>query len=180
MAQKKNKPETAVFDIIIYAMMIAAVVYVIVQSVMGNNGRLHFKLTLGIWILAAVAVADYAAPMAQRKLDGLGPRVLCLYGLYAVADAAMFVCLYIFVINVGLAKEPLHYVFLGLGALLFAGKTVAYKAFERAKLLQELETEEAKPDDWDLGRDEGLSDDILVDTMNEDDIQVLIYRDKKQ
>ncbi|MCM1308961.1 MAG: hypothetical protein NC223_10225, partial [Butyrivibrio sp.] len=96
MARKKTKAETALFDIIIYAMMIAAVLYVIVQSILGNNNRLHFKLTLGLWILAAVAVTDFIAPLFQGKLDGLSPKASLMYGVYAAADAAMFVCLYIF------------------------------------------------------------------------------------
>lgn len=180
MTQKKTKAETALFDIIIYAMMIVAVLYVIVQSVMGNNNRLHFKLTLGLWILAAVVVTDFIAPFFQGRFDGLSPKASYMYGVYAAADAAMFVCLYIFIINVGLSKEPLHYVFLGGAALLFVGKTVAYKAFEGAKLRQDIEKENIKPDTWEFEQGENSTDDIFVDTLDEDDdIQVLIYRDKK-
>ncbi|MCM1308607.1 MAG: hypothetical protein NC223_08415, partial [Butyrivibrio sp.] len=109
------------------------------------------------------------------------PKASLMYGVYAAADAAMLVCLYIFIINVGLAGEPLHYVFLGLAVLLFAGKTVAYKAFEGAKLRQDIERENIMPDALDFERGGGDSDDIFVDTLGEDeDIQVLIYRDKKQ
>lgn len=181
MTQKKTKAETALFDIIVYAMMIVAVLYVIVQSVMGNNNRLHFKLTLGLWILAAVVITDFAAPFFQNKFDGLSPKASCMYGVYAVADAAMFVCLYLFIINVGLAKEPLHYVFLCAAVLLFVGKTIAYKAFEGAKLRQDIEQENIKPDTWEFEREEGGTDDIFVDTLEDDeDIQVLIYRDKKR
>lgn len=181
MAQKKTRSETALFDIIIYAMMIVAVLYVIVQSVMGNNNRLHFKLTLGLWILAAVVVADFIAPLVQGKFDGLNRKASYMYGIYAAADAAMFTCLYVFVINVGLAKEPLHYVFLGVSAMLFVGKTIAYKAFEGAKLRQDIEQENIAPEAWKFEQDENSADVIFVDTLeDDDDIQVLIYRDKKR
>lgn len=181
MAQKKTRSETALFDIIIYAMMVVAVLYVIVQSVMGNNNRLHFKLTLGLWILAAVVVADFIAPLIQGKFDGLNRKASYMYGVYAAADAAMFTCLYVFVINVGLAKEPLHYVFLGGAAMFFAGKTIAYKAFEGAKLRQDIEQENITPDALEFEPDGNGTDDIFVDTLEEDDdIQVLIYRDKKR
>lgn len=178
MEQKKTKAETSLFDIIIYAMMIVAVIYVIVQSVMGNNNKLHFKITLGIWILAAVIVTDFVAPFVQKKFDGLDRNAFGMYGLYAIADGAMFVFFYIFVINVGLAKEPLHYVALGLAAMLFVGRTFAYKAFEKARDeltgVRAAQTESGGSDASEYDYEE--SD---VDISEDDGLQILIYRDKK-
>ena len=59
MAGNDKKTGSNPVDIIVYGMMIAAVVYVIVQCILGNNDALYFKIVLGIWIVVAVAVADY-------------------------------------------------------------------------------------------------------------------------
>ena len=50
MAGNDKKTGLNPVDIIVYGMMIAAVVYVIVQCILGNNDALHFKIVLGIWI----------------------------------------------------------------------------------------------------------------------------------
>ena len=48
MAGNDKKTGSNPVDIIVYGMMIAAVVYVIVQCILGNNDALHFKIVLGM------------------------------------------------------------------------------------------------------------------------------------
>ena len=80
MSRKEKKS----FDIIVYAMMILAVIYAIVQSVLGNNQELHFKLTLGIWILAAVVISDFVEPMVNREFDAMNEQELKKFLPYAI------------------------------------------------------------------------------------------------
>ena len=72
------KQKTRLFDIIIYAMAVVAVVYVIVQTVLGNNQELSFKITLGIWILAAVIIIDFVEPFLNKNFD----NQRCIFIIY--------------------------------------------------------------------------------------------------
>ncbi len=112
------------FDIITYIMMILAVIYVVIQSVSGNNNRLYFKILLGIWILAAVVLNDYAEPALNGDFNRMGIGMLRLYLAYAVTDAAAYAFLYIFVINAGMFKEPVHYIFFAAGMTLMLAKSI--------------------------------------------------------
>jgi hypothetical protein len=125
MSRKEKKS----FDIIVYAMMILAVIYAIVQSVLGNNQELHFKLTLGIWILAAVVISDFVEPMVNREFDAMNEQELKKFLPYAITDAGAYICVYMFVVNAGMYKEPVHYVFLVLGLILFVVKGMLWNGF---------------------------------------------------
>lgn len=119
------------FDMIIYIMMIIAVIFAIVQSMIGNNNSLGYKIALGVWILIAVVLNDFVEPFINNKFKDITTYKLGQYSLYAILDAAAYACLYAFVINVGLTKEPIHYIFLGIGIVLFIFKTMALKAFDK-------------------------------------------------
>ena len=101
-----SKKEKKSFDIIVYAMMIVAVIYAIVQSLLGNNQALHFKITLGIWILAAVVLSDFVEPMVNKEFDNMGEAELKKFLPYAITDAGAYICIYMFVVNAGMYKEP--------------------------------------------------------------------------
>ena len=90
MADKK-KSAVGVLGILVYAMMIIAVIYVLVQAILGNNGTLAFKLILGVWILAAIVIMDFVEPMAGHRFDSLPAASLKWYIMYAVMDGAMYI-----------------------------------------------------------------------------------------
>ncbi len=175
MAEKNNKSGGGFFDIIIYGMMIVAVVYVIIQCILGNNNAVHFKLTLGIWIILAVAVADFIGPVVTGRFGNIPSKGAQLYTVYALMDALMYTGLYMFVINISMTKEPLHYIFLGISAALFAAKTVVYNKFQtilkETAVAEMIDKEEAEDDE----------DNIEVDTLDEDDsddLKIIVYRNK--
>ena len=93
-----------------------------------------------------------------------------MYLLYAVCDAASYACFYIFIINIGLTKEVLHYVFLGIAVLLFAGRLVFYNIFRGME--DEVQEKDGVPHE---------PDDVMVNTLDEnDDIRVMIYRERNK
>lgn len=125
-----DKEEKVSFDLIIYAMMIVGVVYAIIQSLLGNNNEFHFKLTLGIWILAAVILTDYVEPAINKEFDSMSSKKIGHYVIYAILDAFAYVFMYLFVINIGMFKEPFHYIFLMVGGILFIIKVAVFKTFK--------------------------------------------------
>ena len=124
------KQRERLFDIIIYAMAIVAIVYVIVQTALGNNRELSFKIILGIWILIAVIILDFVEPFICRRFDNLSFRKMLLYGGYGLCSSMGCMSLYIFIINVRYVKEPVHYIFLGASLLLFVGRFVLKNIFD--------------------------------------------------
>ena len=154
----KNKKFS--FDIIVYSMMIVAVIYAIVQSLSGHNNEIYYKLILGIWILLAVVLSDFVEPMINRTFEEFSGRQV-----------------YIFVINVGIYKEPFHYIFLAAGVLLFILKFILYKKFEkkdnRENRIDEIlkkereEEEELRKARFEYEKED---DDVEVDTLDDEDI----------
>lgn len=170
--KKENKSNF--FDIIIYGMMIVAVIYIVIQTILENNGELSFKITLGIWILAAVIINDYVEPLVNKVFDDISAKKGGIYLLYAVCDAASYACFYIFIINIGLTKEVFHYVFLGIAILFFIGRLVFYNLF------QGIEDEAGESEKGNNNAIDDM-DDVMVNTLDEnDDIRVMIYRERNK
>lgn len=132
-----NGKEKKSFDVIVYSMMIVAVVYAIVQTMLGHNNDISFKIILGLWILIAVTLTDYVEPMVNKSFDDMTSVKIKQYAGYAVADACAYICLYMFVINAGYFKEPVHYVFLLFGIILFAVKSMIYKQFRKKDIIED-------------------------------------------
>ena len=176
----KKEGKLNLFDIIVYAMMVVAVGYIIIQTILGNNSELSFKITLGIWVLAAVIVSDFVEPMATKVLDNISFKRGLYYVMYSIFDASSYISFYIFIINIGLTKEILHYVFLGLAIIFFIARILLHTMYENC---------ESESDDEEL---ENL-DDIEVNTLDasdtaishvvkndDDDMKVLIYRSRNK
>lgn len=173
---KKN--DSSFWDMVVYAMMIAAVIFVVVESILANNAKLHFKIILGIWVLVAVTVADFVGPMVTGKVVLKGEKPALLYTIYAIADAFAYMGLYIFIINVGYTREPWHYVFLGLAVVMFIAKTFLYGKYrsETVRYTREVVREVEENDDID---------DFEVDNLSLDDeddfgLKEIIYREKNR
>ena len=195
-------------EMIVYAMMVVAVIYVIVQSILGNNSELHFKITLGIWILAAVVISDFIAPMLDKRFEKVGEKAAMLYLGYAIMDALAFTGVYIFIINVNMTKEPLHYAFLAFSVILFLMKTLIYNKYQ-VESGKNMEAAFAEEEDWesesadevadetdesreDNGDDESREgeqetsenlDDIEVNTLDleeEEEIKEMIFRKREK
>lgn len=162
-------------DIIIYSMMIVAVGYIIVQTILGNNGETSFKITLGVWMLGAVIVLDFIEPLICKTFDKITGRAAAVYGLYAVFDAVAYVSLYIFIINIGYTKEPIHYIFLGVAIVFFIGRIFFGTVYKGIKdEAPEIKEQEQEPEPEILEED-----DVEVNTLSEedeDDIKVMVFR----
>lgn len=184
-------------NLIVYAMVLVAVVYSLIQGLLGNAGTMHFKITLGIWIAAAVFVIDFVAPLIRGELFSGTYRKNLMYILYAVADAAMYVFLYIFVINITMSREPVHYVYLGVAAVMFPVRVILYRMYtgtsdeesEAAKLPDEDDEAAKLPDEDDEAAkltDEPVTEDISLeaDDVSEgecaQEINEMIYRERKK
>ena len=162
-----DKKEKRSFDIIVYSMMIVAVIYAVIQTILGNNHELHYKLVLGLWILAAVTLNDFIDPMVTGKFDTIREDRIKYFMLYSIADAGAYACLYIFVINVNLFKEPMHYVFLVIGIVLFVVKSSLFTKIS------------VKPANKTVEKD-FEEDNFEVNTLgDDDDLQVYKYRHRK-
>ncbi len=173
MAGNDKKAGSNPVDIIVYGMMIAAVVYVIVQCILGNNDALHFKIVLGIWIVAAVAVADYIGPVMSGKLSGVSDKVLKLYMISSILDAAAYMGFYVCIINISKTGEVLHYLFCGFGVICYISHLILNSKFNKLTGREALEAEESEAVIEE--------DDIEVDTLSEEDeeeIKEIVYRHK--
>ena len=184
-------------NLIVYAMVLVAVAYSLIQGLLGNAGTMHFKITLGIWIAAAVFVIDFVAPLIRGELFSGTYRKNLMYILYAVADAAMYVFLYIFVINITMSREPVHYVYLGVAAVMFPVRVIFYRMYtgtsdeesEAAKFPDEDDEVAKLPDEDDEAAklpDEPVTEEISLeaDDVSEgecaQEINEMIYRERKK
>ena len=176
MTGKENKSNF--IDIIVYAMMLVAIIYIIVQTILNNNGEASFKITLGLWMLGAIIISDFVEPLICEEFDNMTAKAAALYGLYAVSDAVAYTSLYIFIINIGYTKEPIHNIFVGIAAVFFGLRILfscMYKK-EKKRLVPEVKKDEA-----DETKESIEEDDIEINTLSEedeDDIKVIVYRNR--
>lgn len=180
----KKESKINLFDVVVYSMMFVAVIYIIIQTILGNNNELSFKITLGIWILAAVVVSDFVEPFVNKVFDNIPFQRGMYYVIYSVLDAASYMSFYIFIINIGLTKEVLHYVFLGLAILFLAGKFLfrnMYEGYRREET--DMDSEDFEINTLDESNDEqpvAIKKESQKDNNEEDDLKVLIYRSRNK
>lgn len=176
------------FDIIVYAMMIVAVGYIIVQTLLGNNNELSFKITLGIWIVAAVVVGDFIEPYVGKVFDDISFKKGLYYIIFAVTDAAAYMCFYVFIINIGFTKEILHYVFLGLALVFLMGKILFKRMYENVELTESatsVKTDSLDSDDFEVNTLDNFRTDNSVESYinnkeDDEDVKVMIYRKRNK
>lgn len=171
---EKKKSSASVLDVIVYAMMIIAVIYVLVQAILGNSGTLAFKVTLGVWILMAIIIMDYIEPVAGHRFDSVTADSLGWYTAYAITDGAMYMCLYVFVINVSMVKEPVHYIFLAVSIALWFVRLIFFNRYRAS-----VEAAARKDDSviTEIGDIDKLPDD---DNAGADDLKEMIYRERNK
>ena len=173
MTNKENKSNF--IDIIVYAMMVVAVIYIVIQTLLNNNGETSFKITLGLWLLGAIVISDFVEPLICEDFDNMMKKEAMFFGLYAVADAVAYVSLYIFIINIGYTKEPIHIIFVGIAVLFFGLRILFSHFYKNAKMVvAPAATQPVK---------EALADedDIEINTLSEEDddnIKVMVYRSR--
>ena len=184
MRNMKKESKINLFDVVVYSMMFVAVIYIIIQTILGNNNELSFKITLGIWILAAVVVSDFVEPFVNKVFDNIPFQRGMYYVIYSVLDAASYMSFYIFIINIGLTKEVLHYVFLGLAILFLAGRFLfrnMYEGYRREET--DMDSEDFEINTLDESNDEqpvAIKKESQKDNNEEDDLKVLIYRSRNK
>lgn len=184
----KKEAKINLFDVIVYSMMVVAVIYIIIQTILGNNNELSFKITLGIWILAAVVVSDFVEPLVNKVFDNIPFQRGMYYVIYSVFDAASYMSFYIFIINIGLTKEILHYVFLGLAIIFFVGRFLfrnMYEGYRREE--SDMDSDDFEVNTLDESEDEQpvaikneSQKDAKKDITEDDDLKVLIYRSRNK
>lgn len=163
-----SKEGNGIYDIVVYIMMAMAVVYVIIMAIVGKSDATTFKTILGIWIIMAVSIADFAGPSLSGKLDNVTLAAYKCYVCYALCDAVFYMGVYMFVINLRHAAEPLHYVFFGIGLVFYGIKVVFFNRFNA--YLEKVIQKDCLYEN---------SDDVEIDTLSDDDeLKIIIYREK--
>ena len=130
--QSEENGKGSVYDIIVYAMMILAVIFIIVQTFTGHFTGLGFRVSLGAWILIAVGISDFIGPMQCGELDGYEQWQLYRYVFACILDALAYMCVYIFIIFIGEYKDWVHYLYLGGAVLLFAIRAVVNRSIAKS------------------------------------------------
>lgn len=178
---KKKQSESKIFDIIIYSMMAIAVLYVLIQTKIGNNNEMYYKISLGIWIIAALVINDFVEPKVRGRFEQMKEYKLQIYLMYAITDAAAYGALYLFIVNIGFFQEPIHYLFLGIALILFLVRARLERKYKSltdgaSQIIQELKD---KPGYLE---EEVIEDDNFeVNTLDEeDDMKVFIVREKRK
>ena len=144
----------------------------------------------------------------DKRFEKVGEKAAMLYLGYAIMDALAFTGVYIFIINVNMTKEPLHYAFLAFSVIMFLMKTFIYNKYQvesgrnmEAAFAEEEdlesesadevadETDDSREDNGDdesrEGEQETLEnlDDIEVNTLDleeEEEIKEMIFRKREK
>lgn len=166
----KNRNGNGIFDTIVYVMMAMAVIFVVVMSVCKMSETAVFKIILGIWIVIAIAIADFVGPLLRKRFDEVSRKAAYSYTIYAICDGVFYVGIYVCIINLRNTGDILHYVFLGAGIAAFIVKTVFYNRF-KADADEEFLEEESEP--------ENRMEEASQDNEEDEDMKVFIFREKE-
>lgn len=173
---KNSKKSGFGYSILVYLLMTACVIFVIFVSIYGQNETFWYKLVLGFIILAAVIIMDFVEPMATGKLAGMKSIKVQAYVSYAIADAAAYTFLYLFVININMYREPFHYVFLAAAFILILLKAALYKKFK--SISDGVRRKYKRPTEAEAESDARVGS--VIYEVGDDEIRTIRYRNQYQ
>ena len=117
MAEKQNDKRLDMRKITMVVnmlLLLCGLVYVMVVTISGYNGRLWYKLSLMILMMGYSLLFNIAALYAMNAFDNMTRQQGRSYFGYMIFDVVELCFLAMFVVNVGDFDEPFHYIALGV------------------------------------------------------------------
>lgn len=121
MAEKQNDKRLDMRKITMAVnmlLLLCGLVYVMVVTISGYNGRLWYKLSLMILMMGYSLLFNIAALYAMNAFDNMTRQQGRSYFGYMIFDVVELCFLAMFVVNVGDFDEPFHYIALGVFLIL--------------------------------------------------------------
>ena len=131
MAEKQNDKRLDMRKITMVVnmlLLLCGLVYVMVVTISGYNGRLWYKLSLMILMMGYSLLFNIAALYAMNAFDNMTRQQGRSYFGYMIFDAVELCFLAMFVVNVGDFDEPFHYISLGVFLILTIPRHILYHA----------------------------------------------------
>lgn len=109
-------------------LLLCGLVYVVVVTVSGYNGRLWYKLSLMVLMMGYSLLFNIAALYGMNAFDNMTRQQGRNYFGYMIFDVVELFFLAMFVVNVGDFDEPFHYIALGIFLILTIPRHILYHA----------------------------------------------------
>lgn len=129
MAEKQNDKRLDMRKITMAVnmlLLLCGLVYVMVVTISGYNGRLWYKLSLMILMMGYSLLFNIAALYAMNAFDNMTRQQGRSYFGYMIFDVVELCFLAMFVVNVGDFDEPFHYIALGIFLILTIPRHILY------------------------------------------------------
>lgn len=129
MAEKQNDKRLDMRKIAMAVnmlLLLCGLVYVMVVTISGYNGRLWYKLSLMILMMGYSLLFNIAALYAMNAFDNMTRQQGRSYFGYMIFDVVELCFLAMFVVNVGDFDEPFHYIALGIFLILTIPRHILY------------------------------------------------------
>ena len=129
MAEKQNDKRLDMLKITMAVnmlLLLCGLVYVMVVTISGYNGRLWYKLSLMILMMGYSLLFNIAALYAMNAFDNMTRQQGRSYFGYMIFDVVELCFLAMFVVNVGDFDEPFHYIALGVFLILTIPRHILY------------------------------------------------------
>lgn len=107
-------------------LVLAGLLYVIVVTVSGYNGRLWYKLSVMLLMVGYSLLFNIAALYNMQAFDNMTRQQGRSYFGYMIFDAVELCFLAMFVVNAGDFDEPFHYISLGVFLVLTIPRHMLY------------------------------------------------------
>ena len=107
-------------------LVLAGLLYVIVVTVSGYNGRLWYKLSVMLLMVGYSLLFNIAALYNMQAFDNMTKQQGRSYFGYMIFDAVELCFLAMFVVNAGDFDEPFHYISLGVFLVLTIPRHMLY------------------------------------------------------
>ena len=107
-------------------LVLAGLLYVIVVTVSGYNGRLWYKLSVMLLMVGYSMLFNVAALYNMQAFDNMTKQQGRSYFGYMIFDAVELCFLAMFVVNAGDFDEPFHYISLGVFLVLTIPRHMLY------------------------------------------------------
>ena len=129
MAEKQNDKSLDMRKITMAVnmlLLLCGLVYAMVVTISGYNGRLWYKLSLMILMMGYSLLFNIAALYAMNAFDNMTRQQGRSYFGYMIFDVVELCFLAMFVVNVGDFDEPFHYMALGVFLILTIPRHMLY------------------------------------------------------
>lgn len=125
--QRSGRVDTSRVSMVVnMVLVLAGLLYVIVVTVSGYNGRLWYKLSVMLLMVGYSLLFNIAALYNMQAFDNMTKQQGRSYFGYMIFDAVELCFLAMFVVNAGDFDEPFHYISLGVFLVLTIPRHMLY------------------------------------------------------